>query len=294
MKAAEHSVVEFLTATKCPSTISSQPHRERALLLHTVNMRLPTMRNRPCFYLSVFCLVAVALPALAQAPPQDSVAQRIYLIGNSLTWDTVPSRLSGEVDWHVDCGKNLQYIYEHPEEPCVKSSKLWPTALKEKQYDIVCTQAHYGSTVNEDAEVIAHWLKLQPDAIFVIHTGWARSATLREEFANSDASGKLQHSTTYFDALLEKLRQQHPSREFRMTAATMLLNEIADDVEAGRAPLKSIEELYRDAIHMTTTSGRYLMHNVMRNAVGQPLSRDGFEKVPAEIRDYLDGKLKSQ
>ena len=32
---------------------------------------------------------------------------RYYLIGNSLTWDTVPPRLEGDTQWHVDCGKSL-------------------------------------------------------------------------------------------------------------------------------------------------------------------------------------------
>ena len=31
----------------------------------------------------------------------------VFLIGNSLTWDTVPSQLGPEVKWHVDCGKSL-------------------------------------------------------------------------------------------------------------------------------------------------------------------------------------------
>ena len=236
--------------------------------------------------------IALACSATAQEPAENPVpTSSVYLIGNSLTWDTVPPRLSGHVDWHVDCGKNLSFIYQHPEKPCVKSSKLWPTALKEKQYDIVCVQAHYGTTVAEDAEVIAKWLKMQPSATFVIHTGWARSATLREEFASSDASGKLQHSNAYFDALTSMLRQQHPETQFRLTAATRLLNEIARDVDHGRGPLTSIQQLYRDAIHMTTTSGRYLMHNVMRKALGQPISRSGFEQVPEDVRDYIDTKL---
>ncbi len=243
-------------------------------------------------WLACWFALSMSSVALSQSP-ETSPDGGIYLIGNSLTWDTVPSRLDGVVQWHVDCGKNLKFIRDHPQEPCVKTSKLWPNALKQKQYDIVCVQPHYGSTIDEDAGVIAEWLTLQPNAVFVIHTGWARAATLREEFAATDPAGTLQHSHAYFDNLIETLREQHPSREFRLTAATRLLNEIAADVDNGRGPLESIDELYRDAIHMTLTSGRYLMHNVMRNAVGQPISQAGFEKVPEPIRDYLNAKLSS-
>ena len=106
--------------------------------------------------------------------------QRVFLIGNSLTWDTVPSKLDGDVQWHVDCGKSLPWMHDNPEKPCVKSSTLWPAALKDKQYDIVSVQTHYGATLEEDAETISKWMTLQPKAIFVIHTGWARSATRAE------------------------------------------------------------------------------------------------------------------
>ncbi|MEZ5950923.1 MAG: hypothetical protein R3C12_17255 [Planctomycetaceae bacterium] len=36
------------------------------------------------------------------------------------------------------------------------------------------------------------------------------------------------------------------------------------------APLRNIEEMYRDAIHMQIGPGRYLMHNRMRQVLGQP------------------------
>ena len=87
-----------------------------------------------------------------------------FLIGNSLTWDTVPSALSGDVQWHVECGVNLPYIFVHPEKPCVKTSTLWPKAFAEKQYDFVSVQPHYGSTLAQDGETISAWMKLQPKA----------------------------------------------------------------------------------------------------------------------------------
>jgi len=216
--------------------------------------------------------------------------QRIYLIGNSLTWDTIPSRLAQSVEWHVDCGKSLDYIIHHPENPCVASSRVWPLALRTAKYDFVTVQPHYGKDLEEDLKVINHWLAMQPEAVFVVHTGWAPHAKLLDEYADADPAGRPTHSTAYYNALLKRLRSQHPDREFRRTHAMDLLREIADDIAAGKAPWSSIDEIYRDSIHMTHGAGRYLMHNCMRHTLGQPRSSEGF-KVRPEIKAYLDRLL---
>lgn len=153
-------------------------------------------------------LLAIATPAdgLTQEPTKTS----FYLIGNSLTWDTVPSRLSGDVQWHVDCGTHLRHVYEHPGKPCVTNSTLWPTALRDKQYDVISVQPHYGSTLAQDVDTIGAWMKLQPRAVFVIHSGWAKEVQRADEFASYTAPNAMEHSPAYFRALLAELRRQHP------------------------------------------------------------------------------------
>jgi hypothetical protein len=220
----------------------------------------------------------------AQQPPA-----RIYLIGNSLTWDTVPNRLDGDVQWHIDCGVPLPHIHAKPENPCVKSSTLWPKALKETAYDLVVVQPHYGSTLAQDAETIAKWMTLQPQAVFVLHSGWAWHAQRANEFTSLATPNPMTHSPVYMRALVAELRRLHPGREVRQTLAQNLLEQIAEDVTAGRAPFQSVAELYRDDIHMTHDHGKYLMHNAMRRALGQPPSAVGFEKLKPEIKQYLDG-----
>lgn len=104
-------------------------------------------------------LIATVVPATsANGLAQDSSANRYYLIGNSLTWDTRPARLDGDVQWHVDCGVSLPFIFANPEKPCVKSSALWPTALRDKQYDVVSVQPHYG---DESMELVAQMPNLE-------------------------------------------------------------------------------------------------------------------------------------
>lgn len=221
----------------------------------------------------------------------EAAAKRFYLIGNSLTWDTVPSRLDGDVQWHVDCGKSLPYITAHPEQPCVKQSVIWPQALRNKQYDVISVQPHYGSTLAEDVEAISAWMKMQPDAVFVIHTGWARHAQRADEFSSDATPEAMEHSPGYIRTLLAELRKRHPQRELRQTFCQNLLEQISTDIAAGRAPLSDLESLHRDAIHMTHDHGRYLMHNAMRRALGQPHSAAGFSKLDPQMKEYLDGVL---
>lgn len=233
--------------------------------------------------------MVAGIPALAAA---DDGKSR-YLIGNSLTWDTVPSRLDGDVQWHVDCGKSLPYIYGNPEKPCVKASTVWPKALIEKQYDFVSVQSHYGATLEQDAATISKWMRLQPKAVFIVHTGWAREATRAEEFAKSEVGEKMEHSVAYIEALVARLKKDNPGREIRRTKAMDLLDRVARDAKAGKAPFADVKEIYRDAIHMNVVTGRYMMHNVMRRAMGQPRSAKGFEKLDPKLKTYFDKALDS-
>jgi hypothetical protein len=220
---------------------------------------------------------------------------RIYLIGNSLTWDTRPSLLDHYVDWHVDCGKSLDYIRANPADPCVDSSRLWPTTLQQLQYDYLSVQPHYGTTLAEDVAAISHWMRMQPAAIVVIHQGWARSASEAEEFA-ADRSDQMGHRPAYYRRLIDALRERFPDRDIRQTHSTEVLHRIAEDIEQGRAPLKQLSELYRDAIHMTHDGGRYLMHNLMRVALDQPPSDKGFDATneQPDLKRYLDGLIAEQ
>jgi len=243
------------------------------------------------FNLFVLGLTTVGILCSSLSLQAEEKAKSYYLIGNSLTWDTAPALLAGDVQWHVDCGKSLPYIHEHPEQPCVKTSTLWPTALKDKQYDLISVQPHYGSTLAEDVATISQWIEMQPKATFIIHTGWARSATREDEYQSQDISGKLQHSPAYIKALLAALQKKYPERKFKQTHAIDLLEQVDADIKSGKAPFDQIADIYRDAIHMKLDSGRYLMHNAMRHAMDQPRSDKGYEKLDPKTKQYLNQVL---
>ena len=216
----------------------------------------------------------------------------VYTIGNSMTWDTIPSLLDGssegKVHWHVDCGKNLIYIFKNSENPCIKSSTIWTEAMKNNQYDFVVVQP-YGNFDNleQEVNVISQWMEMQPNATFIIHTGWSRHKEHEKAYHNG------QRSPEYFSTIKTKLNSLHPGRSITTTKAVDILDLIYHDIENGNAPFEQFSDLYRDELHMTLTAGRYLMHNVMRTALNQPLSDQGFSDVdvPPELKNYLNQKI---
>ena len=85
--------------------------------------------NQRYLGVTLFCFALTAMgqeekPVAYPEVVPGSGGLSYFLIGNSLTWDTVPSKLDGDVQWHVDCGKSLPFIYENPQKPCVKTSTL--------------------------------------------------------------------------------------------------------------------------------------------------------------------------
>lgn len=217
-------------------------------------------------------------------------ADLIYTIGNSLTYDTRPQLLDGDVDWHIYCAKNLQYIFNNPDGHCVSSSTPWTTALVENQYDWITVQPHAGTTLSQDIAVISHWMAMQPDANFVIHTAWTRYTTFPNDYQKGNPDNKMRPSPEYYDALIEGLNDIYPHRKIGKTRTNEMLFSIWTDIQNGIGPFDSLSDLYRDEVHMGYHTGRYLAHNSLRLAIGQEISANGFNVDP-EIKAYLDGKL---
>ena len=105
---------------------------------------------------------------------------------------------------------------------------------------------------------------------------------------------KMLHSRAYFrEALLTALRQEILV-ESSAAYAMDLLQLSRMMWRSGNAPFKDVQQLYRDKIHLTKGGGRYLAHNAMRQALGQPYSSKGFEgKFTPSVKDYLDSLLAS-
>ena len=224
--------------------------------------------------------------------PVDNSSPRVFLIGNSLTWDTVPSRLDSPAQWHIACGRSLPWILANPDPSCVDDATPWPDALSETRYDVLVVQPHYGSTLDENVDAITTWMAMQPDARVVIHTGWARANAIAAEYGSDVADGDMVHTPTWVGSLVAQLRERHPGRELRETRAMDLIARADADAARGRTPFDSVAVLYRDVQHMSYGAGRYLMHNAMRAALGEEPSAAGF-RLPPDDKRYLDSLLAS-
>lgn len=212
----------------------------------------------------------------------------VFMIGNSLTWDTLPEQVDG-AEWNVFCGKNLQYISENPSGFCVPTSSAWDTALNASSYDYVTVQPFPGTTLSQDVAIISAWMTLQPGAVFILHTGWGGHDDHVTKYESSDTS-TMTPSAAYFDALEQQLAALHPGQTIRRTRAAEVLYDIALDIENGDAPFAELSELYRDEIHMSYGNGRYLMNNLMRLALDQDYVLTP-EDQANEKRQYLNSKL---
>ena len=98
----------------------------------------------------LFTTIVAAKITIASSIFTPANAISTYTIGNSLTWDTKPSNLDGDVGYHIGCSKNLQEIYDNPSTSyCVPPTSVgtWDVALSNNQFDYVTVQPHYGNTL---------------------------------------------------------------------------------------------------------------------------------------------------
>lgn len=229
--------------------------------------------------------LGILLPCAASSAP-------LFSIGNSLTWDAL-RRYAGEFDHVINCNQSLQQIFERPEQTCLKQvpgARPWDTAFEEVSYDYVTVQPFTGTSLAQDVAAIGHWMKLQPEATFIIHTGWTTVENRARQFEAPLDPKVLSYGPAYFDALADALEGAFPGRRPLSTNIIGILDEIADDVEAGDAPFESVGDLYRDIIHFNTT-GQYIATQSFNRLLRTPLDPSRFESVDAETRKYLDRKI---
>ena len=111
----------------------------------------------------------------------------VYVLGSSYSNDAQPWELDDQPQWHIDCGRPLQYIFDNPLAPCDVTSTIWPVAFAFTQFDYVSFQpvAGVGITQQSDIDTISFWLSLQPDAVGVIHPTWPRPDAMGRAFTTT-------------------------------------------------------------------------------------------------------------
>ncbi len=216
----------------------------------------------------------------------------VYVVGSSYSWDALPRALDDAPAWHIYCAKSLDYILDFPNAHCVNDSTPWPDLLEppSRSFAHISFQPVKASTstLASDVAAIGHWLAEQPTGtVAVLHTTWPEPAYWEEDLHDPapDDTGT-NYSMSYFYVLKEELARVHPDRSFVLTRANEMLDYIFHDPQA---PIL-FSDLFRDAGgHMSHGAGRYLQHNALRKAMGQPTGVDRtVNGVPAAIRAYLD------
>ena len=203
----------------------------------------------------------------------------VFLIGNSLTADTLPAQLDGNNGWHIQCGASLEEIYAFTEVPCVPTSTLWSDAFASQAWNTIVVQPYPASTIESNVGIITEWMDMQPAASFVIHEGWARRDLIESTYHRSSTPTMI-HSSQWFTDLASAIEVARPGRLAGTTGTSSIMDAILHDTESGSSPYTSTDELYRDLRHMSYGDGRFMAHNAMRRAVGQQYVIEGFNVSP--------------
>lgn len=115
----------------------------------------------------------------------------VYHIGNSHTWDLAPNiglerifRVAGgerlSNDWHIACGRSLDYIVQNPTVSCVPPVVYtdYVDALTDKAWDVVTLQPYPGASGQAEANALrdlinlASWRSGSGQTRYLIYCSW--------------------------------------------------------------------------------------------------------------------------
>ena len=229
---------------------------------------------------------------LGLAVPHFAGGAELYSLGNSLTFDALRN-YQGSVEYTINCNQNLNRIFENPSETCLPrkaESRPWDQAFADTSYEFVTVQPFRGTTLAEDVSAISSWMDLQPDAAFIIHTGWTSAGARESTYNAALGDGMMKHSVAYFDALSSELENLQPDRVIGSTNIIGILQGIAEDIARDASAVDSIENLYRDPIHCNA-AGQYIATNAFNRALGKSFTDVGFESVDQSVRNYFDSEI---
>ena len=237
--------------------------------------------------------LTAAVFALVTFGTTPTAAVTVYSIGNSLTFDATRN-YAGNLEHTIDCNRTLQRIFDNPATSCIESHprhRDWSVALTTKKYDYVTVQPWHNTTLDENVATISEWMRLQPDAKFIVHTGWASRSIGSDRYSNAlPNGGSFEHSEAFFGSLIERLEALYPGRQVGSTNIIGTLNSIAVDIENSDSEIDSLSSLYRDSVHFGL-AGQYIATNSLYRATGQPFSPVNFESLPLATRQYLNARI---
>ena len=140
-------------------------------------------------------LVILLIP-LSLSRAQDQIGSTgeffLFSIGNSHTWDFRPSadfleiarsmKLEIKNGWHINCGQNLETIWQEPEQTCVDLSEygVYRDAIANHRWDAITIQTFTGGTGKGEKEAVQNMLDLfalsiNKDCNVYIYCSWPKN-----------------------------------------------------------------------------------------------------------------------
>ena len=217
----------------------------------------------------------------------------LYCIGNSLTWGAKPGLLEYPfsdlgydltVDYHIACGKSLNFILNNPESTCVDSvsGDNWIERLSSEaiEFDAVVFQAHLGASLGEELSAISRMIAIATEGgrnlstnFYILYT-WPRNlpnlkadVVWSEELESNigvgtDAGMEMKNSLAQFDFLLSEIRLLYPNLTINAIPTGLVLFGLAEQLKLGDAST-SMSDFYADTIHLKWASGEFISHLVL-------------------------------
>ena len=221
----------------------------------------------------------------------------LYCIGNSLTWGAKPGLLEYpfsslgyalEVDYHIACGKSLNYMLSDPEFTCVDSlnGDTWIEHLSSEaiEFDAVVFQPHLGANLAEELSAISRMIAIATEGgrnlytnYYILYT-WPRNLEnlpadeLWLQALYSDASEgegeAMKNTLAHFDYLLSEIRRLHSGISIHAVPVGSVLYALAEqlkieDEDEDEGASASMADFYEDSIHLKWASGEFISHLVL-------------------------------
>jgi hypothetical protein len=219
----------------------------------------------------------------------------LYCIGNSLTWGAKPNLLEYpfsslgyvlDVDYHIACGKSLNYMLSDPEFTCVDSlsGDTWIERLSSEaiEFDAVVFQPHLGASLAEELSAISRMIAIATEGgrnlgthYYILYT-WPRNLEnlpadeLWLQALDLDASGDegdeeaMKNTLAHFDYLLSEIRRLQPGISIHAVPVGSVLYALAEQLKKeDEGASASMGDFYSDSIHLKWASGEFISHLVL-------------------------------
>lgn len=223
--------------------------------------------------------ITISLAGDKDKPPGEFY---LYSIGNSHTWDFRPAADFLEIGkalgidikngWHINCGQNLETIWENPEQTCVDLSRFgaYQKAIRNHTWDAISLQTFRGGIAKAEKEAVEKFLgfitsSINKDCHVYIYCTWPKNTAEQlgdfdygeEWLSDFEENDTLEILSDKYFTYLENAIENNSDR-VKFIPLGRVLYHFDQRAKSGEVPgFSGAGELYRDAWHMNNV-GRFI------------------------------------